>query len=110
MIGGIAHATRRLRLGTGVTGPLIRYHPALVAQAAATAALPGELNTELSLPRQFEQAAKLVREEDVAQAIVCGADPERHLQAIKELVEAGYDHVYVHQVGPDQERFFRFYE
>jgi coenzyme F420-dependent glucose-6-phosphate dehydrogenase len=75
-----------------------------------TAALPGELNAELSLPRQFEAAATLVREEDVAQAIVCSADPERHLQAIKELVEAGYDHVYVHQVGPDQDGFFRFYE
>ena len=36
MIGAISHTTQRLRLGTGVTCPLIRYHPALVAQAAAT--------------------------------------------------------------------------
>src|SRR5512145_2453450 len=43
VIGGIASATDRLRLGTGVTCPTIRMHPALVAQAAATAAdmLPG---------------------------------------------------------------------
>ena len=43
VLGGIALATRRLRIGTGVTCPLIRIHPAIVAQAAATAAamLPG---------------------------------------------------------------------
>src|SRR6185295_4301896 len=43
VIGGIAHTTRRLRLGTGVTCPTIRMHPAVVAHAAATAAamMPG---------------------------------------------------------------------
>ncbi len=35
-LGGIANATSKLRIGTGVTCPLIRYHPALLAQAAAT--------------------------------------------------------------------------
>src|SRR3954453_6003424 len=38
VIGGIADATTTLRLGTGVTCPTVRYHPAIVAQAAATAA------------------------------------------------------------------------
>src|SRR5262249_40664922 len=38
VIGAIAARTRTLRLGTGVTGPAIRMHPAIVAQAAATAA------------------------------------------------------------------------
>jgi G6PDH family F420-dependent oxidoreductase len=37
VIGAIAQATQRLRLGTGVTCPLIRMHPAIVAHAAATA-------------------------------------------------------------------------
>jgi len=39
VLGGIAGATERLRVGTGVTAPLIRVHPAIVAQAAATAAV-----------------------------------------------------------------------
>jgi coenzyme F420-dependent glucose-6-phosphate dehydrogenase len=39
VIGAIAQATERLRLGTAVTCPLIRMHPVLVAQAAATSAL-----------------------------------------------------------------------
>jgi G6PDH family F420-dependent oxidoreductase len=36
VIGGIATQTQRLRLGTGVTCPTIRTHPAIIAQAAAT--------------------------------------------------------------------------
>ena len=39
VIGAIAHATKRLFVGTGVTCPTIRMHPALVAQAAATCLL-----------------------------------------------------------------------
>lgn len=73
-------------------------------------AIPGELSTELALPRHFEQAAELVTEEKVAEGIVCGPDPERHLEAIREYANGGYDHVYVHQVGRDQEGFLRFYE
>lgn len=38
VIGAIAASTERLRLGTGVTCPLIRIHPAIIAQAAATSA------------------------------------------------------------------------
>src|SRR5687767_4481832 len=38
VIGGIAATTKKLRLGTGVTCPIIRIHPAIIAQAAATAA------------------------------------------------------------------------
>jgi coenzyme F420-dependent glucose-6-phosphate dehydrogenase len=43
VIGGIASTTETLRLGTGVTCPIMRMHPALIAQAAATAAamMPG---------------------------------------------------------------------
>ena len=43
VIGGIAVSTERLELGTGVTCPLIRTHPAIIAHAAATAAtmMPG---------------------------------------------------------------------
>ncbi len=74
------------------------------------AAVKGDLSQELPLPMHFEQASQMVTEEDVAQAIVCGPDPERHIQAIQQFVDAGYNHVYVHQVGPDQEGFFRFYE
>jgi coenzyme F420-dependent glucose-6-phosphate dehydrogenase len=73
------------------------------------AALPGELSQELALPRHFEQAAQLVSEDAVAETVVCGPDPDAHRSAIEEYAEAGYDHVYVHQVGLDQEGFLDFY-
>ena len=43
VLGAIACATERLRVGTGVTAPIIRMHPAIVAHAAATVAclMPG---------------------------------------------------------------------
>jgi G6PDH family F420-dependent oxidoreductase len=72
-------------------------------------ALEGQLNVELPLPEHFEQATALVREEHVAENVVCGPDPERHLAQIRKFADAGYDHVYVHQIGPDQEGFFQFY-
>jgi len=75
----------------------------------ASAAVPGELSQELPLPRHFEQATQMVREEDIAKAVVCGPDPQKHRKAIQEFVDAGIEHVYVHQVGPDQKGFFDFY-
>jgi coenzyme F420-dependent glucose-6-phosphate dehydrogenase len=75
-----------------------------------TAAVPGELGQELPLPRHFEQASERVTEADVAEVIVCGPDPEAHVAKLEELAQAGFDHVYVGQVGPDQAGFFRFYQ
>lgn len=74
------------------------------------AAITGGYMLEMTIPAHFEEAAENVREEDVADAVVCGPDPERHRAAIQEYLDAGYDHVYVHQVGADQEGFFDFYE
>ncbi|HXF98490.1 MAG TPA: TIGR03557 family F420-dependent LLM class oxidoreductase [Gaiellaceae bacterium] len=74
------------------------------------AALPGSLSQELALPRHFEEAAALVGEDALAQHVVCGPDPDAHAQAIARFAAAGFDHVYVHQVGPDQDGFIAFYE
>lgn len=92
------------------------YHPdeaqakALAHQWWPTAALGGELSQELPTPAHFEQAAKNVTPDDVAEAVLCSADPEAHKARIQEFVDAGFDHVYVHQVGPEQDGFFDFYE
>ncbi len=72
------------------------------------AAVEGELTVELPMPRHFEQASKMVGEDDVAESVMCGPDPEPILERAKEFADAGYDHLYLHQVGPDQEGFIRF--
>jgi G6PDH family F420-dependent oxidoreductase len=73
-------------------------------------ALEGELTQELSLPRYFKQATASLTREDVAEQVVCGNDPGEHRAKIDEFADAGFTHVYVHQVGSDQEGFLRFYE
>jgi G6PDH family F420-dependent oxidoreductase len=73
------------------------------------AALRGTLTQELPTPTDFEAATQMVTEADVAELIVCGPDINRHVEAIEEYAKAGYDHVYVHQIGPDQRAFLEFY-
>lgn len=219
VIGAIAEATERIQLGTAVTCPLIRTHPAIVAHAAATAqslmegrfflgvgtgenlnehvlgdkwpradvrlemldeaidvirallggeyetfrgkhytveqaklydapqepppiivaakaehaarlaaakgdgtmntkpdgdvvqlfsALGGDLSTELALPRDFEAAAELVREEDLEGSLVFGKDPARWREKIDEFERAGFTHVALHHVGTEQREFIEF--
>jgi G6PDH family F420-dependent oxidoreductase len=72
------------------------------------AGLEGPLSQELALPAHFEAAAELVEPDDLAETMPLGPDPERYLEQIKAFEDAGFDHVYIHQVGPDQEGFMRF--
>lgn len=70
--------------------------------------LPGELGQELPTPAHFEQAVKLVTPEKIAESVVVGPDAEAYLEGIEEYIRAGYDHIYLHQIGPDQAGFIRF--
>ncbi|MFD8567935.1 TIGR03557 family F420-dependent LLM class oxidoreductase [Streptomyces sp. NPDC059639] len=71
--------------------------------------LPGELGQVLPTPAHFEQASTLVTEQAVADGMVCGADVDEHVGAVAAYVDAGFDEVYVGQIGPDQRGFFDFY-
>ena len=73
-------------------------------------AVPGQLTQDLPTPFHFEQATKLVREQDIADAVPCGPDPEPVLAKVRAFAEAGFSHIYLHQIGPDQDGFFRFYD
>jgi coenzyme F420-dependent glucose-6-phosphate dehydrogenase len=74
-----------------------------------TSAMESGLSWELPLPQHFEAVAELVTEDHVAESIVCGPDPQRHLAAIRKYAAAGYDHLCIHQVGKEQKGFFEFY-
>ncbi|MEV2253250.1 TIGR03557 family F420-dependent LLM class oxidoreductase [Streptomyces sp. NPDC050147] len=71
--------------------------------------LPGELGQVLPDPAHFEQASTLVTEETVAEQAVCGDDVDEHVSAVSAYTEAGFDEVYVGQIGPEQQGFFDFY-
>jgi coenzyme F420-dependent glucose-6-phosphate dehydrogenase len=74
------------------------------------AALPGQLSQDLLLPAHYEQASTLVKPEQIAEMMPCGPDAQPVLDRIEEYAEAGYTHVYLHQIGPQQEEFLRFCE
>ncbi|MEU5432118.1 LLM class F420-dependent oxidoreductase [Streptomyces sp. NPDC020719] len=71
--------------------------------------LPGELAQILPTPRHFEQASELVTRDRVASAVTCGDDVDAHVAAVSEYAEAGFDTVYINQIGKDQQGFFDFY-
>jgi G6PDH family F420-dependent oxidoreductase len=72
-------------------------------------ALPGELAQILPTPAHFEQAAELVTEELATDGTPCGPDIETHLAAIRAYADAGFDELYINQIGPDQDQFFAAY-
>ena len=73
----------------------------------ATSGLPGELAQVLPSPRHFEQAATLVTEEQTRESVACGPDVERHLEKLRPYVEAGFDDVYVANMGPHYREMIR---
>jgi G6PDH family F420-dependent oxidoreductase len=64
------------------------------------AGLPGELAQVLPSPRHFEQASELVTREATASSVVAGPDVGEHVEQLRSFVEAGYDEVYVANMGP----------
>jgi G6PDH family F420-dependent oxidoreductase len=75
----------------------------------ANEGLPGELAQVLPTPEHFEQASELVTEDMLAEDTPCGPDVEKHVEAIKAYEQAGFDELYVNQIGPEQDAFFEAY-
>lgn len=75
-----------------------------------TGGLTGELSQELRTVKHFEQAVKMLDEKSATKDLICGPDAQKHIEGIQKFIDAGYDHVYIHQIGRDQEGFFRFYQ
>jgi hypothetical protein len=69
----------------------------------------GSALSDLARPIDFEEIVASMPREAIVADVVCGPDPRRHVEAIARFAAAGFTELYVHQVGPDQEGFFRFY-
>lgn len=73
-------------------------------------AVPGwKVMAELPNPVNFEAATATVREDDVAELVACGPDPDVHVAAITEFIAAGFEEVCLMQVGDDHEGFLGFW-
>jgi G6PDH family F420-dependent oxidoreductase len=87
VLGAIANATRRIGLMTAVTCPIMRYHPAIIAQGTATMALLSNNRFSLGLgagerlnehvvgagwPGRVERHERLVEAIDIIQGLLAG--------------------------------------
>ncbi|MGH4006610.1 MAG: TIGR03557 family F420-dependent LLM class oxidoreductase, partial [Pseudonocardiaceae bacterium] len=60
---------------------------------------------DLELTEHFDEVAKHVSPEKVAEVVNISADLGRHAARLKEYAELGFDEIYLHHVGQEQEEF-----
>ena len=77
-----------------------------VAEVWPNALVEGAASQELPYPEHFEQVAEAGDPADLEMPL--GPDPEPWIEQIKAFEQAGFTHVYLHQIGQDQDGFFEF--
>jgi G6PDH family F420-dependent oxidoreductase len=75
----------------------------------ANSGVPGELSQVLPSPKHFEQASQLVTEDMIGDAVACGPDPAKHASQLQAFEKAGFDEVYIANMGPAYEQLIDMY-
>ena len=112
----MAEVVDRFHVGGGAGKPMYlqaQHSYAATDEAARAGAydqwqtniLPSAVLSELQLPHQFDNAAKFVRPEDMDNSIRISADLEQHVAWLHSYIALGFEHIYVHNVNRDQQRF-----
>lgn len=76
----------------------------------AFSGLTGQMNQDLRTIADFEDAVALVSADRLAEKVPCGPKVGPIVTMANKAIEAGVDHLYFHQIGPDQEGFVQFWE
>lgn len=61
--------------------------------------------TSLAHPSQLEAAAAHVRPDDIDRAVWISSRPDHFVERLQRELRRGFSRVYLHEVGPEQERF-----
>jgi alkanesulfonate monooxygenase SsuD/methylene tetrahydromethanopterin reductase-like flavin-dependent oxidoreductase (luciferase family) len=61
--------------------------------------------SDIRSPFEFEQLARLVRPEDFEGRMVVSADPDMHRASIQRYLDLGFDRIYLHNVGRNQQEW-----
>jgi G6PDH family F420-dependent oxidoreductase len=64
---------------------------------------------DIRSPHDLAQMAKLVRAEDFKGRMLISSDPEAHRAEIQRFIDLGFDQVYLHNVGRNQERWIEVF-
>lgn len=70
----------------------------------------GHLHADLPTPKHFEDVVKAMGDPKIPDDAILGPNPNPYLKGLQSLQENGYDHIYIHQIGPDQAGFLKFFE
>ena len=81
----------------------------LAAEHWPVEVIPGRLMPELRTPQDFEAVTEHISKEAPARALLSSSDAKEHLELLRQSAEAGFDRICVHQIGPKQQEFLRFY-
>lgn len=70
-----------------------------------TNAFKNRVQTELRIPEQFEDASELVRPQDIHEKVHISSDIEDHIDWLTGYSKLGFDHIYLHNVNLNQNKF-----
>jgi G6PDH family F420-dependent oxidoreductase len=115
-----AESVRRFREVQGSSAPAMVGFKVAYADSAeegldhahrlwSNSGVPGELAQELPSPKHFEQVSTLVTRESTAKSVVCGNDQSEHRDAFAPFVDAGFDEIFVANMGPNYREMIAFY-
>lgn len=78
---------------------------AIAVDQCAASALGDPLPWDLKTTAHFDAATKLVQVDDIREAVLISSDLGWHAARLAELLELGFDRLYLHHVGKEQDRF-----
>jgi coenzyme F420-dependent glucose-6-phosphate dehydrogenase len=71
--------------------------------------LPPTVLTEIFDPEGFDRAAASLKPDDLEGSIRMSSDVEQHIAWLNQDIELGFDVIFIHQVGRDQQRFLQVF-
>lgn len=66
-----------------------------------------EQNQDVATPEEFDRLTRDVEPGEIRDKLRVSADIDRHVEWLRGDEELGFDHVYLHHVGPDPDGFLR---
>lgn len=71
--------------------------------------IPALFTNKIYTPAMSQQNGEVVGDDILRQKACISSDPEEHAKYIKQYIDAGFTHIYIHYAGPDELKFIRSY-
>ena len=114
----LAEVLEAFREGGGEGKPIrlqvhLSYHPdggealAMAHDQWRYAIMGGDVGWDLEMPEDFEQVAAYIRREDVRRHVLVSPDPVQHAEWLGRFADMGFEEIFLHHVGKEQESFIQ---